>query len=116
LRVILQSPNLGLMRLPLNPSVVQYLIEQKYEYWLAKTDGITAENASQITLIPVHKDDCTNLPAGYSYFKIGDEIPKTKAEETDVEIIVNLINDDILNYKKFLLRTGIPDHTLHRVK
>jgi hypothetical protein len=96
---------LNLMKLPFDLYLVHYLISQGYNYWLAKTDYKSQEsNYPQMTLIPVQKPVCFNLPEGYIYFKIVSENPEIVPGRDRYDIFVNLTNEDFLNYKKLLLQ------------
>ena len=93
------------MKLPLHINLIKFLTTQGYKYWLTKTDSADQENSLlKITVIPVQKPVCVNLPEGYTYSKIFSKDTKITSKQDNVQIIVNLTSEDFVSYKKFLIK------------
>jgi hypothetical protein len=83
-------------------SVIRFLVLQGYKYCLSKTENIQKNNASVcITLTPIRSRPATRfLPQGYdTYFSIMHEPLQMADGIDDTEILVNLNDYDLKNYK-----------------
>lgn len=103
------------MKFLLDTHLIQYLQEQRYEYWLAKAEYVQGESgAYSVSLIPVHKQACKTLPPGYAYFKIRNKETEIIPGSSDSEITVHLMENDVLLYKKFLIKVLDTGNSVHQ--
>lgn len=90
------------MKAILTRSVVRFLVLQGYKYCLSKTETIQKNSASvSITLTPIRSRPATRfLPQGYdTYFSIMHEPLQMADGIDDTEVLVNLNDYDLKNYK-----------------
>jgi hypothetical protein len=90
------------MKAILTRSVIRFLVLQGYKYCLSKTESIKKNDASVcITLTPIKSRPATRfLPQGYdTYFSIMHEPLQMADGIDDTEILVNLNDYDLKNFK-----------------